>query len=353
MPRFGEKGYIYFMKTSLLQLLSVAWMLTGCAQYRQFTNPVIGRNWPDPTAIHNPVDGHYYSIATGTDRTFLRSHNLCDWEETDIHPFNKETVRRLKELGPDIWAPQFARIDGRYLIYVTARSSAEDSRIVVLSSPTVTGPYRFESIVTDSKVTGIKDTIDPFAFVDDQTGKVWLVFGSVGGIHQVELAKDGLSVAEGAVYRHIAGQDIDKDETRLTVFEGSYVYKRDGWWYLFASAGRYDDYSYAIVVGRSRNADGPFLTKEGKDMADGFGTAILTSSPYDRFFGPGHNGEIFTDRNGDSFIIYHTHIGDYATGRGGKGIKARYTNLQRIYWGKDGWPCFKREEINGDRVRIR
>lgn len=45
------------------------------------------------------------------------------------------------------------------------------------------------------------------------------------------------------------------------------VINRDGWWYLFASAGRYNDYSYAIVVGRSRNADGPFLTKDGKDMA--------------------------------------------------------------------------------------
>lgn len=131
----------------------------------------------------------------------------------------------MKELGPDVWAPQFAQINGKYLIYITLRSSAEDSRIAVLSSVTVTGPYKFENVITDSRFTGIKDTIDPFAFVDDQTGKVWLVFGSIGGIHQVELTKDGLSLAEGAAYKHIAGQDIDKDNSRLTVFEGSYVYK--------------------------------------------------------------------------------------------------------------------------------
>lgn len=252
------------MKKILLLLPVFSAFLSSCGQYKHFINPVINQNWPDPTAIYNPDDGHYYSIATGGDRAFMRSADLCEWENTDIHPFDKETVKKMKELGPDVWAPQFAQINGKYLIYITLRSSAEDSRIAVLSSVTVTGPYKFENVITDSRFTGIKDTIDPFAFVDDQTGKVWLVFGSIGGIHQVELTKDGLSLAEGAAYKHIAGQDIDKDNSRLTVFEGSYVYKRDGWWYLFASAGRYNDYSYAIVVGKSRNADGPFLTKDGK-----------------------------------------------------------------------------------------
>lgn len=198
------------MRKTFLLLSAISIFSASCSQYKQFTNPVINQNWPDPTAILNPEDGCYYSIATGVNRTFIRSSNLCEWENTDIHPFEKETVERLKQLGPNVWAPQFAKIDGRYLIYVTARSSAEDSRIVALSSPTVTGPYKFENIITDSKVTGIKDTIDPFAFVDDQTGKVWLVFGSIGGIHQVELSKDGLSLAKDAVYKHIAGQDIEK-----------------------------------------------------------------------------------------------------------------------------------------------
>lgn len=341
------------MKKTHLLLLVMSALAVSCGQYRHFANPVIGQDWPDPTAIYNPDDGYYYTIATGVNRTFLRSLDLCEWDNTAIHPFDDKTVEALIELGPDVWAPQFAEIDGKYLIYVTARSSAEDSRIVVLSSPTVTGPYKLENVITDSKTTGIKDTIDPFVFVDDETGKVWMTFGSIGGIHLVELSKDGLSLAEGAVYKHIAGQDIDKDNTRLTVFEGSYVYKRDGWWYLFASAGRYNDYSYAIVVGRSRNVEGPFLTKDGKNMSDGFGTAILTSSPYDRFYGPGHNGEIFTDKNGDTFIIYHVHVGDYSTERTMKSHNVRFTNLQRIYWDKDGWPYFDRDEISGGKIRIK
>ncbi len=341
------------MKKVFLLLTALSLISASCSQYKQFINPVISQDWPDPTAIFNPEDGCYYSIATGINRTFLRSSNLCDWENTDIPPFDEETINRLKKLGPDVWAPQFAEIDGRYLLYVTARSSAEDSRIVVLSSPTVTGPYKFENIITDSNITGIKDTIDPFVFVDDQTGKVWLVFGSIGGIHQVELSKDGLSLADGATYKHIAGQDIDEDNLRLTVFEGSFVHKKDGWWYLFASAGRYNDYSYAIVVGRSRNAEGPYLTKDGKEMSEGYGTAILTSSPYDKFYGPGHNGEIFTDKNGDTFIIYHTHFGYYPFERTMNRHNVRFTNLQRIHWGKDGWPYFKQDEIAGGKIRIK
>ncbi|MDI9550830.1 MAG: family 43 glycosylhydrolase [Bacteroidales bacterium] len=341
------------MKKKLLLISAISILAAGCSQYKQFSNPVIDQDWPDPTAIYNPDDGYYYSIATGVNRTLMRSSNLCEWEQTDIRPFDQETIRKIRQLGPDVWAPQFARIDGRYLIYVTVRSSAEDSRIVVLSSPTIKGPYKFENVVTDSNVTGIKDTIDPFAFVDDETGKVWLVFGSVGGIHQVELSKDGLSLAEGATYKHIAGQDINNDNARLSVFEGSYVYKKDGWWYLFASAGRYNDYSYAIVVGRSKSVSGPFLTKEGKDMAEGFGTAILASSPYDKFYGPGHNGEIFIDKNGDTFMIYHVHVGDYREARNRRGYNPRPMNIQRLYWGKDGWPYFNHDEIEGGKIRVK
>ena len=341
------------MKIRFIAMLPLL-MAMSCSTLRPFENPVIRQSWPDPTAMYNNEDGYYYSISTGINKPFLRSRDLCTWESTDLKPYSDAAIEKMKSLGPHIWAPQFAKVGNRYLIYVTVRSSAEDSRIVALSSATPTGPYEFESIVTDSNVTGIKDTIDPFVFTDDVTGKVWLVFGSIGGIHQVELSGNGLSVAEDAEYKHIAGQDINNDKSRLTVFEGSYVYKRDGWWYLFASAGRYEDYSYAIVTGRSRNASGPFLTREGKDMAEGYGTAILTSSPYDRFYGPGHDGEIFTVKGGDTYMIYHVHVGDYREDRSRKGSAGRrMMNLQRIYWDNEGWPYFIHDEIAGGHVRLR
>lgn len=333
---------------NLLTIALCITVLTSCAGKEQsFSNPVYPGNRPDPTAIYSYDDKCYYSYATGWNTTFLKSRDLVHWEKTEIRPFSKESVAAMKSHGNDCWAPQFAEIDGRYLLYMTIRSSAPDSRIAVAAADRVTGPYEFKGIVTDGLETGIADTIDPFAFTDPGTGRVWLAFGSVGGIHIVELTSDGLAVKDGAGYRHIAGCKVEEDPSRLTVFEGSYVYRRDGWWYLFASAGRYNDYSYAIVVGRSRNPEGPYLDKEGNDMADGHAEVILSSSPYDPFYGPGHNGEIFTMTDGSTYMIYHVHVGDYRIDRRPRGYISRAMNLQQVYWDKDGWPYFKKEEMAG------
>ncbi len=78
---------IAYMKKAILLLPFVSVLAASCGQYRQFANPVISRDWPDPTVIFNPEDAHYYSIATGINKTFLRSADLCEWENSDIHPF--------------------------------------------------------------------------------------------------------------------------------------------------------------------------------------------------------------------------------------------------------------------------
>ena len=61
------------MKKKLLLISAISILAAGCSQYKQFVNPVIDRDWPDPTAIYNPEDGYYYSLATGVNRAFMRS----------------------------------------------------------------------------------------------------------------------------------------------------------------------------------------------------------------------------------------------------------------------------------------
>ena len=78
-----------------------------------------------------------------------------------------------------------------------------------------------------------------------------------------------------------------------------------------------------------------------------------SSSPYDRFYGPGHNGEIFTTKNGETYMIYHVHEGDYREDRNKRKSSPRMMNLQQIYWDDNGWPFFKHDEISGGRIRIR
>lgn len=316
----------------------------------RFSNPVISSDHPDPTAIFCEEDGCYYSTATGWNVPLWRSTDLVNWEETDIRPFSECTDSTMRTLGQHCWAPQLTKIAGRYLLYQTIRSGARDSRIVVSSAETVTGPYEFKGVVTDGLVTGIKDTIDPYVFKDEESGKVWLVFGSIGGIHIVELDSDGLGIKEGAEYIHIAGRDVNEDLSRLTVFEGSYMYKHDGWWYLFASAGQYNDYSYAILTGRSRTPEGPFTDRNGRNMTEGYAEVVLSSSPYDVFYGPGHNGEIFRMKDGREYMIYHVHHGDYRLDRIPGGYIPRPMNLQQIHWDAGGWPYFDKDGTPGGTI---
>ena len=63
---------------------------------------------------------------------------------------------------------------------------------------------------------------------------------------------------------------------------------------------------------------------------------VLSSGRDDRFYGPGHNGEIFT-KDGRDWMFYHVHdrqmpmMGRYAP---------RPMAMQEIKWDTDGWPYF-------------
>ena len=106
------------------------------------------------------------------------------------------------------------RLNGKWMFYVTLYNSARDSAIAVFSSDNATGPFEDMHVITRSKETNIKDTIDPEVVKDPDTGKLWLFFGSIGKMHRVELKPDGLSVVDNAQYVHVAGLDSDQNRSR-------------------------------------------------------------------------------------------------------------------------------------------
>ena len=265
----------------------------------------------------------------------MASEDLVNWTDLETAPLSDKALASAKAVGKKLWAPDVVKIGDRWMLYLTCYESAEYCGISVFESESATGPWEFIGKLTHSIENGIKDSIDPEVVVDSESGKVWLFFGSIGGIHRVQLTDDGKKLAEGASFEHVAGLDIDLDPSRSRVYEGAYLHHRDGYWYLFASAGRYFDHSYGIVVGRSRTLEGTFTDKEGKKMSGGYGSVILQSEPKDDFFGPGHNGEIITDSKGQDYIPYHCH-----NRVDGKDM-GRHTLLQRIYWDEKGWPYFE------------
>lgn len=298
----------------------------------KYTNPVWPHDWPDPT-IWKGEDGAFYSISTSC-ATIIRSTNLVDWEDLHTPPFDKESRDKLQKEGWNLWAPDVTTVNGQRLCYVACYNSAQDASICVLKE-TSANHFEFVGVLTKGKITGIDDTIDPEVVTDPETGKVWLFFGSIGGIHRIELTSDGMALKEGAEYIRVAGLNIGQDQSRLKVLEGSYLHKRGDYWYLFVSSGCYYDKTYQMRVGRSKSLEGDFVDKEGNSLkTTGMATPIINST--NRFFGPGHNGEIYTDKYNRDFIVYHCH--DTQTDEG----TTRPMFLQEIYWDKEGWPYFEK-----------
>lgn len=300
------------------------------APYKTFTNPVISSVLPDPTIWK--VGNEFRITGTGLGTAFS-SKNMVSWPLAPSLPLDATELALCKAYGSQLWAPDVTVVGGKYMMYVTCYNSATNSSIVALQSEDGRS-FRFAGLITSYSTNGnIKDTIDPEVVADPQTGKLWLFFGSTGRIHRVELNASGTALAQGATFTPVAGLDISQNPSRSKVYEGAYLHWHDGYWYLFASAGLYSNYTYKIVVGRSASLTGTFVDRNGAPMLEGNATVVMSSASGDVLYGPGHNAEIITDRRGQDYIFYHCHCSTLSSSG-----DDRYGCLQRIYWDADGWP---------------
>lgn len=315
------------VRAALVGLLAVGLTAVGALALPE--NPVFPGSTPDPTCWRAP-DGSWRLSSTSL--RILKSADFFTWQDTGRRLFAREDEQRIRSRWRHIWAPDVIKLGNDYHLYVTHINGADDSAIFVYTSKSAEGPFTGGRQITYGRDTGIIDTIDPEVVRDPATSRLWLFFGSTGRIHRVPLAPDGLSLAPGAKPEPVAGRHVRENPNRLKVFEGTYLHRRNGWWYLFASRGRYADWSYAIVVGRAKKLTDDFLDREGRPMKDGYGTVILSSERGEAFFGPGHNAEIVTIGNHD-FLPFHCHVEGPRAG-------ARPLFIQEIFWGRDGWPYF-------------
>ena len=313
------------MKRALLQLLIFA--TAAVAQAQEISNPIWRESWPDPT-VWQAEDGNYYALCTGLRRT-LTSKDLFHWEVINSSVISPNTRGEMRDIAHHFWAPDVVTIRGQRLLYITLYNSAKDSSIGVLKEVSPNN-FEFHGVITRSTETGIIDTIDPEVVVDEKRGKVWLFFGSIGKIHRVELASDGLSLKKRAKYIHVAGLSKKESRSRARVFEGCYLHRRNGYWYMFVSAGWYNDHTYKLLVGRSRKLTGTFRDREGRELTEGYATPVIISEKGDFFYGPGHCGEIFRKDNRD-YIFYHCHNLDVKPHQ-------RPLMLQELKWDEYGWP---------------
>lgn len=318
------------MKNMLLFLLGLG--LFACASPsskrevgqpgRSYRNPVADVSLPDPSLVRAD-DSCFYLYATEDIRNLpiYRSRDLVGWEFVGT-AFSDQTRPTFEEKG-GLWAPDINRIGERYVLYYSmSRWGGEWTCGIGLAvSDRPEGPFEDRGKLFRSDEIGVQNSIDPFYM--EEEGKKYLFWGSFRGIYGIELTDDGLALKPGAELRRVAG----------TAYEGTYIHKRGGYYYLFASTGTCCaglKSTYATVVGRSKQLFGPYLDKQGNTMTDNCHEVLIHRN--DAFVGTGHCSEIVTDDAGTDWILYHAvEVADPA---------GRVLMLDRVEW-QDGWPSVR------------
>ena len=296
-----------------------------------YTNPVITfSSAADPTVIRTE-DG-FYLYATQTDKYWVPiyfSKDLVNWEFKRT-AFRNATKPQIPG-GDAFWAPEIRHINGKYVLYFSWAKwgDGDASYTAVATSDSPLGDFVNSKELLTKEDFG-SNCIDQFYYEEDN--KKYMFVGSFNGIYVTELTDDGLSVK-----RNENGTPTLKKQVCGKAFEGTNIYKKNGYYYLFASINNCCDGErsrYKVVVGRSQDLLGPYLDKSGKDMINNAWELVLEGDGQ-KFFGPGHNSIIVQDDAGTDWMIYHSYVKENGE------VGGRLGMLDRVLWTEDGWPYIK------------
>jgi arabinan endo-1,5-alpha-L-arabinosidase len=304
-----------------------------------YQNPVFEPVLADPTIIRHAE----YFYAYGTEDNWgeeggyhlvpvIRSKDLINWELVG-DAFDKKPDWKSKG---GIWAPDVTEVEGKFVMYYSFSTWGDaNPGIGVAISDSPEGPFEDLGPVCDSEDIGVKNSIDPFYW--EENDKKYLVWGSFHGLFITELDKEGRKPK--GLKTQLAGNHL----------EAAYIHFRTEYYYLFASAGTCcegEKSTYRILVGRSKSLFGPYLDAKGNDLMDGkSGELVLRgNSAQTAIAGPGHNAELITDSAGQNWMLYHGM--ELRKPKLANGTNRRALFLDPLLW-KDGWPL-----VEGQRPGI-
>jgi len=283
-----------------------------------YANPVLYADYSDPDVIR--AGKAYYLVASSFHFSpgipVLKSQDLVHWKiighvlpkltfspDYDmVAPFTL-TDAASKPVGPGlkyaegVWAPSIRYHSGRFYVFWPTPKEG----IFMASAATPEGPWSAPVAVIAGP--GYED---PCPFWDDD-GQAYLVHGKVGAgpliLHRMSV--DGSHVLD-------EGKVIVKDPQNLPTLEGPKLYKRDGWYYIFAPFGGVGEGSEVVL--RSKNIYGPY---DWKVVLSKGGTAVQ---------GP-HQGGYVETPSGQGWFLHFNQTGAFG----------RIDYLEPVKW-QDGWP---------------
>jgi len=287
-------------------------------------------------AVHDPVmikqKDTYYVFGTGI--SVKTSKDKINWTTAPGVFQRDQPLAWWKNDIPDqnghIWAPDIHYRNGKYHLYYSVSAWMNfNSSIGYATNTTLDKNDPNYKWVDHGQVISFKNggegvnVIDPNVFVE-KNGKVWLLYGSYkSGLRMTELNPE-------------TGMLLNPNPKLITLTshlgEGVFLVKGPEYYYIFASRGKCCagvESNYQVVMGRSKNIEGPYLNKEGESWVDDKYTLFLEGNNEEP--GRGHNG-IFAE--GDTtYMVYHA----YTRAHNG----ASLLNIKPLYITSDGWPSLE------------
>jgi arabinan endo-1,5-alpha-L-arabinosidase len=291
----------------------------------------------DPGTIIKCKD-RYYLFFTGTGISSKSSADRVYWTSGPNVFANAPawTTNAVPGFTGVIWAPDIFYLNGRYcLYYAISTLGSQVSAIGLATNPTLdptdaTYNWTDQGIVIQSTNGSPYNTIDPCA-TKDASGNPWLCFGSYwNGIYVVQLDPlTGLRISTNSPTTRLAYNSS---------IEASCLFRRGGYYYLFADWGSCCsgvNSTYNVRLGRSTSITGPYLDRNGVDMANNGGTLFLQGTG--KFTGPGHIGIL--SEGGTQWFSYHYYdAGAWAPWYNAYGIAD--FDFEPLSWTADDWPYF-------------
>jgi beta-xylosidase len=271
-----------------------------------YKNPILYADYSDPDAIR--VGDDYYMTASSFNcipgLPILHSKDLVNWKIIG-HALAKQkptAVFDKPQHGNGVWAPCLRYHNNEFYIYYPD----PDYGIYQIKTKNPEGPWSEPILVKEGK-----GLIDPSPLWDED-GKTYLVYafaGSRAGIKSILVICT--MNADGTVANNDEVMIIDGHPDESTI-EGPKIYKRNGYYYIFAPAGGVATGWQTVL--RSKTIFGPYEKKKVMDQ----GKSAVN--------GP-HQGAWIQTQTGEDWFI---HFQDqFAYGR--------VVHLQPMKW-ENNWP---------------
>ncbi|WP_153798724.1 family 43 glycosylhydrolase [Foetidibacter luteolus] len=304
----------------LLLLLVNGSCTTLQARYKTDTgavyhNPIMPGDFADPSVIK--VGDTYYATGTssewGPQYPLFTSKDLVQWKQIG-YIFSTKPAWTTSSF----WAPELYFYQGKFYVYYTARDANKVSYIGVAVANDPAKGFTDKGVLVKFGT----EAIDAFVIKDGNDLYIsWKAYGLDKRPIELlgsKLTADGLGL-EGEPFTLL------RDDNRNGM-EGQSIVKRNGYYYLFYSAGGCCGVpcDYNVRVARSKNIKGPYEENGANPILQGNSNWMCT----------GHGTPVMADSK-RWFYLYHAyHTSDNVfTGRQGM--------LDEMFWNDaTGWPYF-------------